>query len=67
MVRSALFGLQSSADIGVCSQTGQTAGSEAWPEVDLACLLPASIHDRKRLCTYKSRILPGHSKEDGTR
>lgn len=31
VVRRGLFGLQSSADSGVCSQTGHEAGSVDWP------------------------------------
>ena len=31
VVRSALFGLQSSALTGSCKQTGQACGSEDWP------------------------------------
>ena len=31
VVRRALFGLHRSEEIGVCAQTGQVSGSDAWP------------------------------------
>lgn len=31
VVRSALFGLHRSGEMGVCAHTGQVSGREAWP------------------------------------
>lgn len=44
VVRSALCGLQSSADRGECSQTGQEAGSVDWQLSQMAC----SQHGRRK-------------------
>lgn len=38
VVRNDLFGLQSSAERGECSQTGHDEGRFAWPEAQLAPL-----------------------------
>lgn len=47
VVRNALCGLQSSADNGECSQTGQEAGREDWQLSQMAC----SQHGRRNALT----------------
>lgn len=43
MVRSDLFGLQSSADKGECSQTGHDEGNDDWPVHRLVLIKPSRI------------------------
>jgi hypothetical protein len=47
VVRSALCGLQSSADSGECSQTGHDAGRVDWQLSQMAC----SQHGRRKALT----------------
>lgn len=45
VVRKALFGLQSSAETGVCSQTGHDEGSVDWPRFDVSGCKLVNVSD----------------------
>jgi hypothetical protein len=64
VVRNALCGLQSSADSGLCSQTGHESGKLDWPggneQIDLGHFVGAAK-------TYKIRRLPSHNTVAGRR
>lgn len=64
VVRSALLGLQSSADRGECSQIGHDEGSDDWPgkgRVSQSVTLPTeqqtseSLHDSQIACSQHGR------------